>query len=130
MRRAPYSSSARSTLFWKYVLIIFIVVSLTILYLWEQIQVIEFDSTIRQITGEVRRAEEENDRLLALVCSLSQGHEIIQRAENELDMIYPEEGSTVVIVKARYDRPRASRNGRIYRTVSFVNPHGRRESTF
>ena len=92
-----YAPGVRSTLFRKYGFILFAVVALTILYLWEQTQVIRLDVRIRELNENVTVLEGENNRLTAQVIALSQGSEIMRRAEDNLNMTYPTGQPTLIL---------------------------------
>ena len=97
--RSIKSRGAPTTLFWRYVLIFLAVVFLTVLYLWEQTQVVRFDSRLRGLRREIETVEDENKRLFIDVISMSKGYEITERAEKELNMKYPSEKPVIVVVK-------------------------------
>lgn len=129
-RRLKYATGIKSALLCKYVLIIFTVVSLTVLYLWEQTEVIRLDSHIRGLRKEMERLRDENSRLTAQVISLSQGCEIVKRAENELNMTYPTEEPVIIIRRAHPDRAEAFGGRSIRRTLSYLDLYGDRKGTF
>jgi hypothetical protein len=67
--------------------------------LWEQTQVVRFDSRIRGLREGIEIVEDENKRLFIDVISMSKGPDITERAEQELDMKYPTENPIIVVVK-------------------------------
>ena len=99
-KRHKHLPPVQKALLWKYGLIIFAVVSLTVFYLWEQTQVIRHDVRIRELKTTVESLENQNNRLAILIISLSKSFEIVKRAEDELNMIYPTEKPICIIERA------------------------------
>ena len=88
-RHGKHKTGVRNTVLWKYVCILFTVVFLLVFYLWEQYQIVAFDSRIRRLRSEIETVRDENSRLFVHVVSLSNGREVAERAEHDLNMIYP-----------------------------------------
>jgi cell division protein FtsL len=103
-RRYRYTSGVKKGFLLKYGLIIFTVVGVTILYLWEQARVAHLDFNIRRMQKTIKDLEDENGRLTVKRVSLTGGSDIVKRAEEELKMIYPTE-KTIVILNTSQVRP-------------------------
>ncbi|UCE17532.1 MAG: cell division protein FtsL [Gemmatimonadota bacterium] len=102
-RHAKQRSGVRNAVLWKYMAILFAVVFLMVFYLWEQYQVISFDSTIHTLRGEIQEVDDENSRLFVQVVSLSNGQEITARARHDLKMTFPERERVLLIERSPAD---------------------------
>ena len=103
-RRLQKQRGVSSVIPWKYGCIICIVVTLLLLYLWEQTQVTQLDARIQQMRSDIKRMRIENSRLNAEVISLSEWGTIVERAEQDLKMTYPRVEQMTLIQYSHYDR--------------------------
>jgi cell division protein FtsL len=119
-RHAKQRSGVRNAVLWKYMVILFAVVFLMVFYLWEQYQVIYFDSRIHTLRGEIQEVDDENSRLFVQVVSLSNGQEITARARNELHMTYPEKERVLLIERSPADWTRMNIDQNADQTLAFA----------
>jgi cell division protein FtsL len=96
-RHEKYRTGVRKAVLWKYMAILFTVVLLMVFYLWEQYQVVHFDSKVHQLRREITEVTDETSRLFIRMVSLSNGQEITARARNDFHMTYPEKEHLILI---------------------------------
>jgi cell division protein FtsL len=89
--------SIRKVLYWKYGLMVCGGVCIIILGLWEQACVSRLDSTIRKLNLTIEDLRDQNSRLRVDVLSQAESGAIAKRAEEELNMIYPDEENLVIL---------------------------------
>ncbi len=97
--------SVRKVLYWKYGLIVGCGVCVIILGLWEQAYVSRLDSTIRTLNLTIEDLQDQNGRLRVDVLSQAESGAIVRRAEEELNMMYPDEANLVILHRAGKPAP-------------------------
>lgn len=129
-RKQRFVSGVRKALLWKYGLIILVVVTLTVFYLWEQTQVIGCDVRIRNLKAAIGKVEKENDGLMIKVLSLAEGAKIVKQAEDELNMVYPLKEDLILIQHPGLQEPLSWEPQHTYRALLFTDSDESRTGTY